>query len=111
MKDKTISWRNFMFPLCIVMAILTFVFFAPLVSVDTSKGQIQCSILELLKLQGQYGTVESLIYFVVGWIGAIALDKFLIQKILVLFSKENRLQRKKTKKEWNELKENKELDD
>ena len=102
--EKKYSWRTLFFPLCTLMAILTFVFFAPLVSVKTNNGDIQCSILELLKLKGNYGTVESIIYFVVGWFAAWILDKFVMQKILFLFSKQARLERKKLKMDYQELK-------
>lgn len=63
---KTITWRDFIYPLCTIMAILTFAFFAPLETIHTDKGDIKCSVLEIMKLEGHFGTAEALIYFVVG---------------------------------------------
>lgn len=86
MKNKKPITAKWFFPLTIIMAIVTFVFFAPLTSITTKGGEeIQCSILEVLKLQGLYGTAEAIIYFVVGWIGAIMLDKWVCQKIFAWF--------------------------
>ncbi len=103
-KNKRISWVDFFYPLCTLMLILTFVFFAPLEVIHTDKGDIKCSILEILKLKGQYGTAESLIYFVVGWIIAIIGDKWFAQKLLYLFSKENRAAKLRAKREYEEEK-------
>ena len=104
-KSKRISWVDFFYPLCMLMLILTFVFFAPLISIETSKGSIQCSILELLKLKGQYGTAESIIYFVMGWVIAWLLDKAFARKIARYFSKAERTARMKELREYNEEKE------
>ncbi len=104
-KSKRISWVDFFYPLCTLMLILTFVFFAPLISIETSKGSIQCSILELLKLKGQYGTAESIIYFVMGWVIAWLLDKAFAKKIARYFSKAERTARMKELREYNEEKE------
>lgn len=104
-KNKRISWVDFFYPLCTIMLILTFVFFAPLISIRTSKGSIQCSILELLKLKGQYGTAESIIYFVMGWVIAWLLDKAFAKKIARYFSKAERAARMRELREYNEEKE------
>lgn len=109
--DRVISWRDFVYPLCTIMFILTFVFFAPLESIHTDKGDIKCSILEILKLKGSYGTAEALIYFVVGWILAIILDRTFAQKFLQLFSKENKTARMKAKREYKEEKAKSKKDD
>ncbi len=104
-KNKRISWVDFFYPLCTLMLILTFVFFAPLISIETSRGSIQCSILELLKIQGQYGTAESIIYFVMGWLIAWLLDKAFAKKIARYFSKAERAARMRELREYNEEKE------
>lgn len=105
MNDRKITWITFFFPLCILMGLVTFVFFAPLITMKIENGKsIQCSILELLKIQGLYGTAESLMYFVFGWVIAFLLDKFLIQKICKRFTKEERTKRMKEKREYKEEK-------
>lgn len=104
-ENKRITWINFFFPLCILMGIITFVFFAPLITMEVNNGKtIQCSILELLKIQGLYGTAESLMYFVFGWGISFLLDKFLVQKIAKRFTKEQRTLRMKEKREYKEEK-------
>ncbi len=102
--NKRVTWVDFFYPLCTIMLILTFVFFAPLVSVDSSLGKIQCSILELLKLRGQYGTAESIIYFVMGWVIAWLLDKAFSKKIGRYFSKAERTERMREQREYREEK-------
>ncbi len=100
-ENKRITWADFFYPLCTIMLILTFVFFAPLVTISTSKGSIQCSILELLKLQGQYGTAESIIYFVMGWVISWLLDKAFAKKIARYFSRAERIARMKERREYD----------
>ncbi len=86
--------------------------FAPLESIHTDKGDIKCSVLEILKLRGQYGTAEALVYFVLGWVIAIIADRMFAQKFLLLFSKANRAKRLEEKNRYKAAKEkSKNLDD